>query len=50
MRRKWDLQRSGSAAGHGQGPVQDGAEELPLMSKEEAAGTILDRALAMAGC
>ena len=28
----------------------DGAEELPLMSKEEAAGTILDRALAMAGC
>ncbi len=26
----------------------DGAEELPLMSKEEAAGTILDRALAMA--
>ena len=28
----------------------DGAEELPLMSKEEAAGPILDRALAMAGC
>ena len=28
----------------------NGAEELPLMSKEEAAGTILDRALAMAGC
>ena len=30
--------------------IADGAEELPLMSKEEAAGTILDRALAMAGC
>ena len=30
MRRKWDLQRSGSAAGHGQGPVQDGAGGLLL--------------------
>ena len=27
----------------------DGAEELPLMSKEEAAGRILDRALALSG-
>lgn len=30
MGRKWDLQRSGSAAGHGQGPVQDGAGGLLL--------------------